>query len=245
MTDNQLVRGILEDISIKVCQGSSYEGRRSSSSRTLVLLCGSDYRKAEVLKAMDAAARECGPLTVALTGNAESFFSPESLKQREAIGRVLVESDFKDMDRWLKNIGRVWCPNITQNTLVKVSRGITDSLGPCLLWWALSKGIPVQLAPESASHTTASLPENHPMKGIVREALKQVLSFGAVLAAEGKAEATEVVVKKEAGVQFVKLIHEGNLLSVAGTGKSLALAKGQLITPAARDMAKTMGIEIK
>lgn len=246
MTVNPMVESILDEISIKVCQGSVYAGKKGAAGgRPLVLLCGSDFEKEEVLKALDGAAKLYGPLVVALTGSAESFFSADALRKRESISRVLLESDRNEMGRWLKSVKRVWCPNISQSTLIKLSHGITDSMGTCLLWWALSFQIPVTLTVNAACRWTARLPENHAMTHVLEEAVKRVEAFGAVLTTRYSWEAQDAgePLTSEA-VKSVKLIHEGNLMELAGKSKKLVLLKGQLITPAARDMAKARGIEI-
>lgn len=246
MTVNPMVESILDEISIKVCQGSVYAGRKGAADgRPLVLLCGSDFEKDEVLKALDVAAKRYGPLTVALTASAEAFFSAEALKKRESVSRVLLESDRSEMGRWLKSVKRVWCPNVSQSTLSKLSHGITDSMGTCLLWWALSFQLPVILTVNAACRWTARLPENHPMIQVLDEAAKKVESFGATLTTrysleeQGEADTPSLEVTKS-----VKLIHEGNLMALAGKEKRLTLSKGQLITPAARDLAKIRGVEI-
>lgn len=247
MTANPLVKSILDEISIKVYQGSDYGGGNSAgkSGRPLVLLCGSDYEKDKVLGAIDRAAKKHGPLTVALTRNAEKFFPAEALKTRESVSRVYLESDHGDMERWLKSVKTVWCPNITQNTLVKLSRGITDSLGTCLLWWALSLEKPVVLTMNAASHWTARLPGNHAMCLLLEEAGRQAEAFGARMTTDycwdPALELSEGIVEQVA----VRLIHEGNLMALAGTQKKLNICKGQLITPAARDLAKARGIELQ
>ncbi len=246
MTANPLIQSILDEISIKIYQGSDYDGKKSAAKnqRPLVLLCGSDFDKDQVLGAMDRAAQKHGALTVVLTRNAEKFFPPEVLKKRDGVSRVYLESDHGDMERWLKSVKRVWCPNITQNTLVKLSRGITDSLGTCLLWWALTQEKPVTLTLNAASHWTAKLPGNHAMCMVLDEAAKQVEAFGAHITTEYcwdlKTETPETVSTPSA----VRLIHEGNLVAEAGTQKKLTLTKGQLITPAAKDLAGARGIEI-
>lgn len=246
MTLNPLVESILDEISIKVCQGSVYSGSKASGGgRPLVLLCGSDFEKEEVLKALDAAAKDHGPLVVALTASAEAFFSAEALRKRESVSRVLLESDRSEMGRWLKSVKRVWCPNVSQSTLTKLSHGITDSMGTCLLWWALSFQLPVTLTVNAACRWTARLPENHPMTEVLQEAAKKVEAFGAILttqytwAVHGETEAVP-----SAPAKTVKLIHEGNLMALVGKDKKLVLFRGQLITPAARDLAKARKIEI-
>ncbi len=246
MTVNPLVESILDEISIKVCQGSVYAGRKGAAgSRPLVLLCGSDFEKEEVLKALDAAAKSHGPLVVALTASAEAFFSADALKKRGSVSRVLLESDRSEMGRWLKSVKQLWCPNISQSTLTKLSHGITDSMGTCLLWWALSFQIPVTLTVNAACRWTARLPESHPMIQVLDEAVKKVETFGAILTTHYSWEIHDDQETPSSPVtKSVKLIHEGNLMALAGKAKELTLSKGQLITPAARDLAKARGIEI-
>lgn len=247
MTADQLVKSILDEISIKVYQGSEY-GRtkpNAKNGRPLVLLCGSDFQKEQVLAALDKAARQYGPLTVALTSSAERFFPAEALRKRESVSRVYLESDHGELDRWLQTVQRVWCPNITQKTLVKLSQGITDSLGTCLLWWALSLEKPVSLTVNAACHRTAALPGTHAMCRLLDDAVSKVQEFGARISTEfdwvNDAKPTETAPCPPS----VKLIHEGNLAEQAGPEKRLTLTKGQLITPAAKDLAKARGIDIQ
>lgn len=247
MTANPLVKSILDDISIKIYQGSDYDGKTAAakSQRPLVLLCGSDFEKDQVLKALDETARKYGPLTVALTRHAERFYPVEALRKRDSISRVFTESDDQDMERWLKSVHRIWCPNVTQNTVVKLSKGMTDSMSTCLLWWGLTMEKPVTLTVNAASHWTARLPGNHAMCMVLDEALKQVEAFGARMVTDysgdlPQAEPDEVLTNPAS----IRLIHESNLMAAAGLQKKLTLTKGQLITPAARDMARDRGIEI-
>lgn len=245
MTANPLVKDILEGISIKVCRGSEYQGPRAGAGKApLVLLCGSDHDQAKVLKSLEEAAAVHGPLTVALTRNAELFFPVETLRQHKSIRRVVTEADHGDMGLWLKTAGSVWCPNITQNTLVKLSQGLTESLGPCILWWALSAQLPVVLQTGACTKWTARLPQGHPMGQVVAEAIRKVEAFGAQILSDCQWGA-EAATPQVSEVSAVRLIHEGNLLELAGTQKRLTVAKGQLITPAARDLAKAKGIEIR
>lgn len=247
MTANPLVKSILDEISIKICQGSDYDGRKSAAKnqRPLVLLCGSDFERDQVLKALDEAARKYGPLTVALTRHAERFYPADALKKRESVSRVYTEADDGDMERWLKTVHRIWCPNVTQNTLVKLSQGMTDSMSTCLLWWALTMEKPVTLTVNAASHWTAKLPGNHAMCRVLDEALKKVEAFGARMITDYSEEPPQTQPEEgSTAPQGIRLIHEGNLMAVAGDGNRLTLNKGQLITPAAKDLARSRGIEI-
>lgn len=246
MTANPLVKSILDEISIKIYQGSDYDGRKAAAKnqRPLVLLCGSDFEKDQVLKALDRAAQKYGPLTVALTRHAERFYPAETLRKRDSVGKVFTESDDGDMERWLKSVHRIWCPNVTQNTLVKLSKGMTDSMSTCLLWWGLTMEKPVTLTINAASHWTAKLPGNHAMCMVLDEALKQVEAFGARMITDYCEDPQEPASEAPATLTGVRLIHEGNLMAEAGTQKKLTLSKGQLITPAAKDMASARGIEI-
>lgn len=244
MTANPMVQSILNDISIKVYQGSAYGKTGSRKERLLVLLCGSDHESEKVLKALDRAAERFGPLTVVLTAHGQRFYPAERLLKRESIGRVYLEAEHQDFEPWLKAVDRIWCPNITQSSLVKLSRGITDSLATCLLWWGLSMQKPVVLTLNAATHRTDSLPEAHGMRSLVETAVCQTADLGAELTRNYCWDPQGAVTETAAAPLAAKLIHEGNLTEQAGPQKRLTLTKGQLITPAARDLAKARGIDI-
>lgn len=244
MIANDLVKGILDNISIKVYSGETYKGPIGSTTRVLVLLCGSDFEKNTILKRIDQMVAEGCALTVVLSPNAEDFYSAESLKGRLGAGQVYTQKDRSGMERWLKSVQGLWCPNVTQSTLAKLSMGITDSLATCLIWRALAMEKSVMLTVNAAAHWTANLPEGHEMKKMLQDHLKKLEAFGAQLTTTYMIAEDMPVEAVQATSSDVRLVHEGNLLELVGTQKMLVLKKGQLITPAAKDLAKSRGIKL-
>jgi len=246
MTANDLVKGILNDISIKVYQGKEYSGGSTTrKKRGAILLCGSNHNRPQVLKSILQAGLDEGSVTVLITRSGEMFFSAKDFEGKTGISRVLMESQNPNSGGILKQIDWLWCPNITQASLAKLATGITDTMAVCTLWAMLAAQKPVRLTVDGVVRRAEALPQGHPMRQLMDRHLQTAESFGATLETGYdplKAEVLETAEPKNQ--KAVRLIHEGNLNQVAEPNQQLILTKGQIITPAARDLAKSRNIEI-
>lgn len=177
------------------------------------------------------------------------------------------EEDVFQLEEIVNKHSKLIMPNITVNTLSKVSLGMIDSFSSIILWTYLYRGKKVYIDFNSARNFLGRETENQAIKNLIDKHIESIKNMGAkelkdteyienilgpreVKEGNGpsggslnKAQ-TSPSFKGEVASSSRKVITEKDVLKL-GKNAVLKLPKGSIITPLAQDRVKELGIKIE
>lgn len=247
----KITSNVLEDIS-KRLRGDSFS---ENNKKAIVVFTGSNLeldRKIELIKGL----KDKGiKLSLAF-----SFMAEQLLDTKTIINSLRPINVYKEEDIFkLKNISREYSlivgPNITMNTLSKVSLGMIDSFIPNLIWTFIYQGKEVYLDFTSVRNYLGEETKNKEVLGLIDRYIDTIKKMGVIeingenpleniLNEHGNSQIN--ISKSSPTTNNKKVITEKDILSISSNNK-LILPKGTIITPLAKDKAgeKNIKIEIK
>lgn len=235
---------VLEDITRRL-QGA----RCSDGNGVIVVFNGSNIKldkKLEYIRSLKG--REI-KISLAFSFMAEQIIDSKGIIDYINPHKVYKEEDIFILQDILKEYSVLIGPNITINTLSKVSLGMIDSFVPNLIWTFLYKGKKVYLDFTSVKQYLGEETKNTEISNLIASHIKTLKNMGAI-------EIDEVnfnqVFFKEEGISIKenisesdkKVITENDILSIS-PGSNLMLPRGTIITPLAKDRAKEKNISIQ
>jgi hypothetical protein len=152
------------------------------SRHAVVLLCGSDISLTTAFEGLRKMAEENWQFTAVLSKSAESLLSIDSIKSGFSPKQILKESDCIDVKRVIDTMDALILPNMTQNTLAKLSVGIQDELTALITWQALVSNKPVAINTDSVFKGWFDIESNRAMKRVMQNHVAVLKSYGAKLA---------------------------------------------------------------
>lgn len=245
----RITSNVLEDIS-KRLQGDIYNG---NGEKILVVLTGSniglDKRIEDIKKLKEKGIK----ISLAL-----SFMAERLLDTRGIISLLSPYNVYKEEDIFkLQNLSREYSfiigPNITINTLSKISLSLIDSFVPNLIWTYLYKGKKVYLDFTSVREYLGEKTKNKEIQNILENHISTVKKIGAIEIKGGNyldiiqgVESKKIESPRETTVNegSKKVITESDILSIPSDNK-LILPKGSIITPLAKDKARERNVQIE
>lgn len=247
----KITSNVLEDIS-KRLRGDNFS---DNNEKVIVVFTGSNIeieKKIEFIKRL----KNKG-IKISL---AFSFMAEQLLDTQRIINSLCPLNVYKEEDVFkLKNISRDYSmiigPNITMNTLSKVSLGMIDSFIPSLIWTFIYKGKKVYMDFTSVRNYLGGETKNKEVLGLVEKYIDNVKKMG-VIEINGENPLKNIIgdfgdlqteiSKSSQSIENKKVITERDILNISSNNK-LILPKGTIITPLAKDKAgeKNIIIEIK
>lgn len=247
----KITSNVLEDIS-KRLRGDNFS---DNNEKVIVVFTGSNIeieKKIEFIKRL----KNKG-IKISL---AFSFMAEQLLDTQRIINSLCSLNVYKEEDVFkLKNISRDYSmiigPNITMNTLSKVSLGMIDSFIPSLIWTFIYKGKKVYMDFTSVRNYLGGETKNKEVLGLVEKYIDNVKKMG-VIEINGENPLKNIIgdcgdlqteiSKSSQSIENKKVITERDILNISSNNK-LILPKGTIITPLAKDKAgeKNIIIEIK
>lgn len=244
---------VLEDIS-KRLQGDSFTGNKD---KALIVFNGSNIELDQKIENIKKLKNRGITVSIAFSFMAERLLDTEKIIHSLSPFNVYKEEDiFK-----LKNISRDYSmiigPNITMNTLSKVSLGMIDSFIPNILWTFIYQGKKVYLDFTSVRNYLGEETENKEILNITEKYINTVKKMG-VIEINGENWIDNIVVESQSKETNInksdniidykdnnnkKVITERDILKIS-SNKNLTLPKGTIITPLAKDKAKEKNIKI-
>ncbi len=235
MVNTKITSNVLNNISNIVSKtGFSQNGRKA-----LVLFNGS-YLEEQLRIEKILSLKEKG-LDISL---GLSFMAEKILDTQKIFPRIVREYDF------------IIGPNITMNTLSKVSLGMIDNFITNVIWTFLYQGKKVYLDYHSVTNFLGDSTKSTEIQNVISNHIKSLERMGATEIKEENYLEKIVIgterlnpansLKKET-LQPVnnnnKLITEKDMVMM--TTKNLVVEPGTIITPLAKDKARELGIEIQ
>lgn len=253
MSNKELIKNILNDISMKVYVGKNLTTSYSSGgmNRVLVLFNGSDVASDKILAGLKDLKSQGCIMKLAFSKEAEHLLCVDDIVSALDPFKVYLESEGYNGHDIAKGTDMAIAPNITQNTLAKLAVGIQDSMVSNILWMLLLEGVKVTLNTQSVFEGAQPLSKNPMMRQVFESHIEKVVAYGAEIVEEYRYTRTQTFDIETAPVQVKeatapqKLVNEQAILDLKSDVKELVLQKGQIITPAAKDLANARRISIK
>lgn len=256
MAKNKITLNVLAGITKKMNKGIG----NGSNDKALVVFNGSNIRlnkRIEELKKL----KEYGiDISIAFSFISERVLDIDYIINALNPVEVYREENIFDLEYIVEDCSYIIGPNITMNTLSKVSLGIIDSFISNILWTFLYKGKKTYLDLTSVTNYLGERCKNQEISNIIESHINTLKSMGAIEMEEGKyiekiinANKSYHVEKENKGdnnfnrddKKINKVITERDLINQFTANKPITLPKGTIVTPLARDKARDLGIKIE
>lgn len=187
-----------------------------------------------------------------------SFMAENILNTKKIINSLSPVNIYKEEDIFrLKDLANEYSfiigPNISINTLSKISLGMIDSFIPTLIWTFIYQGKKVYLDFISIRNYLGEETSNKEVKDLIEKHINEIKKMGAIEIDDNSyiknikipGTTTKTVVKNNSNnINNKEVITEKDILELA-KNNSLILPKGAIITPLARDKARELNINIQ
>lgn len=254
MVTTKITSNILNNISSIVSKtGFSHNGRKA-----LVVFNGSfleeDLRLEKILSLKEKGL----DISIGFSFMAEKLLDTGKIIDKLKPIRVYREEDIVDFPSIVREYDFIIGPNITMNTLSKVSLGMIDSFIPNVIWTFLYQGKKVYLDYHYVRNFLGDSTKSGEIQNIINNHIKSLGKMGAIeITEENYLEKIEITSNKlnkstntqknlsQATNKNSNLITEKDMVMIAIKSKNLVIEQGTIITPLAKDKARELGIKIE
>lgn len=240
----QITSNVLEGISKRF--GEEVLG----SQNALVVFTGSNIGLDKRLEAIRALKHKGIKISIAFSFMAEKLLDTNKIINLLSPNKVYKEEDIFMLKSISKSYPQIIGPNITINTLSKVSLGLIDSFIPNLIWSGLYQGKKVYLDFTSVREYLGEETQNIEIKKMLQSYIDNVKKMG-VIEIENDKYLDSIVLEEEVTNKEIittldnkKVITESDILALTPNNR-LLLPKGSIITPLAKDKAREKKIQIE
>ena len=181
MAKNKITLNVLADITKKL----NGKGHMDSTSKVLVVFTGSNIdldKKIEELKKLESHGMS---LSLAFSFMGERILDVESIVNSLNPFEVYGEEDIFRLEEIANSYSKVIGPNITMNTLSKVSLGMVDSFVSNILWTYLYRSKDVYLDFASVTSYLGRPTKNKTISKQIEGHINNLKSMGVVEIVEG------------------------------------------------------------
>jgi hypothetical protein len=242
---------------LRQLQGSSAaEPAAAGFGKTVLAVFTGGYQKFdEALEQVAGLSRAGHSVVVLLSRNAGRQAGRERVLTATGASQVITSDDEMDPVALLEKVDAVAAPVLSRVSANKIAIGVADTLPTAVILEALLAGLPVVLAtnacqPKSRLSSSTVRPAAPALIRTLQERLTALQSFGAELVDVGEigAAINRRLVPPTATPQVAPLVKRvitnADVLAV-GKGNELRVARGSVITPLARETAKSAGISVR
>jgi len=249
MAKNKITLNVLADITKKINGGNL----SNPQEKALMVFTGSNIDLNERIKELKRLKDHNIQVSLAFSFMAERILDTHSLIDVLEPYEVLGEERIFDLEDILNSYSYVIGPNVTMNTITKVSQGLIDSFVPNIIWTYLYMGRKVYLDFTSVKNYLGEPCKNMEMENIIENHINTIKKMGVIEIEEGNyidkiigTSKTPISNKSTSeSSAFNKVITERDIINYSPSGKSMVLPKGTIITPLAKDRIKELGIKIE
>lgn len=252
MTKSKITSNILENITNRI----STPGFSNRQAKALVVFNGTNLSNKNIGFIRDL--EKSHEISIGFSFMAERLLDTKKIINDLKPAHVFREEDMLRLKEVLKDYSTLVGPNISMNTLSKVSTGMIDSFISNIIWSFLYFGKDVHLDFDSVREFMGEKSKNEEIGRIIEGHISTILKMGAIeIKPDGilnkEASKKEVIqtintssndiIKNTPGQK--SLISERDIVTLSKNHKVIVLEKNTLITPLARDKAKELGIKIE
>lgn len=248
MVKNKMTLNVLANITKKV----SGKNVSNSMNKALIVFTGSNIELNERIDELKELRNGDVGLSLAFSFMAERILDMDYITNSLNPIVVYKENDVFQLEDLVKEYDYIIGPNITTNTLSKVSLGMVDSFISNIIWTYLYKEKPVYLDFSSIKNYLGSPSNNKAINNVIDSHIKTLKDMG-VIELEPRMYLKKIANVKDfnnrkekikVNSDFKKVITENDLNDIQ-KGESLILPKGTIITPLAKDKVNQLGIKLK
>lgn len=248
MAKNKITLNVLADITRKI-GGSNFSNFKD---KALIVFSGSNIYLGKRIQELKSLEEHDIKVSLAFSFMAERILDTNSLIDFLNPFEIYKEEDIFNLQDIVKDYSYVIGPNITINTLSKVSLGMIDSFVSNIIWNYLYMEKKVYLDFASVNNYLGEQCKNKEINRIIENHIDTLKKMGAIEIEEGNyiekiVNTHKVSTEKENRINndFKKVITERDIIEFSSNGKSIVIPKGTIITPLAKDRAKELGIKIE
>lgn len=251
----KITSNILEDLSkrLKVSNSSV------NSDKALVVFNGSDTISDKKIAELRELKKSGIQISIAFSFMAEGLLDTKKIIDSLNPVNIYGEKDIFNLKDIIREYSLLIGPNITMNTLSKVSLGMVDSFIPNIIWSYLYKGKKVYLDFTSLRNYLGDRTENKEILKQITNHIERVKNMGVVEIDEGnpihgisikpksepkKINEIENSKAYEDNDKKRRVIIEKDILDL-NPNQVISIPKGSIITHLARDKAREKNIKIE
>lgn len=235
-----------------------------NGDKILIVFTGSDISLDEKLNYISELGKAGASLSLVFSIMSEHILDTDRIVKRLNPREVYLEEDIMELKDIAKNYDYIISPNITINSMSKLSQGLLDNLVTNLIWTFLYLGKEVYLDFESTLNYLGMDCQNNNIENMILNKIKEVKAMGATEIKSGnygekilkgktsfysdfKSGNREPVRKNEVlrNLGKKKFYTEEDIKESQLTGDTVVLPKGSQLTPSARDVVRSMGVSVK
>ncbi len=230
--------------------------KHEQGKRALVLFTGGNIGFKSSIENTKKLINDGWNLKVILSKNANFILNSNVIKQELGIEDVFVEGEIDDINYLQQDIDKIIIPILTMNSASKIAYGISDTLVTYLVSWGIMKGIPVIAAKDACdpeNDIRLKLNSQSPVayNNMIKDNLKKLESYNIRFTSAEKLY--EDVTNFSGGIQpdnqpvllKKKLITAEDIMKVKEDSCEIVVPKDTIVTALAKDMADSMGVNIK
>lgn len=248
MDKTKVTSNMLENISNRI----KNQGFSNSEGKALVLFNGASKDIFNHLGYLENLKKNGIEISLGFSYMSEKILDTNKIINKLKPREVFKEEDIFKLKSIINDYSMVIGPNITINTLSKVSLGMIDSFVPNIIWTFLYNGKKVYLNFNSVRNYLGVKPQSSEISNIIEKHISTIIKMGAqeitedtifdkitpnILSSKIIAPFNDIDLKKD-------LITEKDI-SLLKNQTKLVLKKGTVITPLAKDKARELGISIE
>lgn len=248
MDKTKLTSNMLENISNRI----KNQGFSNSEGKALVLFNGASKDIFNHLGYIENLKKNGIEISLGFSYMSERILDTNKIINKLKPREIFKEEDIFKLQSIINDYSMVIGPNITINTLSKVSLGMIDSFVPNIIWTFLYNGKKVYLNFNSVRNYLGVKLQSSEISNIIEKHISTIIKMGAqeitedtifdkikpnILSSKIIAPFNDIDLKKD-------LITEKDISLLTNQNK-LVLKKGTVITPLAKDKARELGISIE
>lgn len=243
MTKSNITSNILANISNRI--GSPAFNHKSEKALVVINGADTDFKRIE---GFIRDLKKSHEISIAFSFMAERLLDTKKIIDDLRPVHVYREEDMLRLKEIYKDYSILVGPNISMNTLSKVSTGMIDSFVSNAIWSFLYFGKEVYLEFNSVREYMGEKPSNNEIEKMIENHISTILNMGAIEINPDTIIKENIIEKKEESNKPAKqkdLISEKDIVNLSKNHKVLVIDKNTLITPLARDKAKELGVKIE
>ena len=243
MNKNRLTLNVLDSISKKISESNSL----NSNNKVLILITGSFFELDEKIKELKKLKENSIDISLGFSFMAERILDINNIINSLNPSKVYREEDIFNIHNIIKDYSKIVVPNITINTISKVSLGMVDSFVSNLIWSCLYMNKEVYIDFTSLKTYMGEPCKNEEINTMIDDYTSKVKEMGGLEIEKGNYLEKIFYEENIHGKidNLSKVITERDIMSYSDINKFILVPKGTILTPLAKDRAKERGIEIK
>ncbi len=243
MNKNRLTLNVLDSISKKISESNSLD----SNNKVLILITGSFFELDEKIKELKKLRENDINISLGFSFMAERILDINNIINSLNPSKVYREEDIFNIHNIIKDYSKIVVPNITINTISKVSLGMVDSFVSNLIWSCLYMNKEVYIDFTSLKTYMGEPCKNEKINTMIDDYTSKIKKMGGLEIEKGNYLEKIFYEGNIHGKidNLSKVITERDIMSYSNTDKLILVPKGTILTPLAKDKAKERGIEIK